>query len=176
MPDAGGFVCRSQVFTCNVCGYGTPAGMPDALRGVLVVTDRGIATGERVRRLHKKGQPPGREREAASENDRRNALPSMATTPPPNPAARSSASRNIARRRPLGSGALNRLVKASRLGMPRAGRMKPRGNPSPARPKRPMSAQPPPPHGADGRPITGIPSGSRRVALLRLGSATPSNI
>ena len=91
-------------------------------------------------------------------------------------AARPPANRGIARRRPAGSGALNGLGKASRPGMPCAGRMKPRGNPSPARPKRSMSARLPPPHGADGRPIVGIPSGSRSGALPRRGSATPSNI
>ena len=48
--DAGGFVCRLQVFAGNVCEHRTLAGMldaPDALPGALVVTDRGIATGER---------------------------------------------------------------------------------------------------------------------------------
>ena len=56
--DAGGFVCRSQVFAGNVCEHGTLAGMPDAPdapRGALVVTDRGIAVGERVRWLHEQG-------------------------------------------------------------------------------------------------------------------------
>ena len=90
------------------------------------------------------------EREAASENDRRNALPSMATTSPPNRAARPSASRSIACCRLAGSSSLNGLMKASRLGMPCARRMNPRGNPSSARPKRSMSAQPSPPHRGSG--------------------------
>ena len=44
MPDAGGFVCRSQVFVGNVCEHRT-----------LVVMDRGIATGKRVCWLHRQG-------------------------------------------------------------------------------------------------------------------------
>ena len=56
--DAGGFVCRSQMFAGNVGGHRTLAGMLDALGappGALVVMDRGIATGERVRWLHGQG-------------------------------------------------------------------------------------------------------------------------
>ena len=56
--DAGGFVCRSQVFAGNVCEHRTLAGMLDALGappGALVVMDRGIATEERVRWLHGQG-------------------------------------------------------------------------------------------------------------------------
>ena len=56
--DAGGFVCRSQVFAGNVCEHGTPAGMLDALdapRGALVVMDRGTAGEERVCWLREQG-------------------------------------------------------------------------------------------------------------------------
>ena len=56
--DAGGFVCRSQVFAGNVCENRTLAEMLDALdapRGALVVMDRGIATEERVCRLREQG-------------------------------------------------------------------------------------------------------------------------
>ena len=48
----------------------------------------------------------GGDRGAAAANDRRNALPSMAAVPPPNPAARPSAGRGIARCRPPGYNAL----------------------------------------------------------------------
>ena len=56
--DAGGFVCRSQVFAGNVCEHRTLAEMLDALdapRGALVVMDRGIATEERVCWLREQG-------------------------------------------------------------------------------------------------------------------------
>ena len=56
--DAGGFVCRSQVFAGNVREHHTLAGMLGALDappGALVVMDRGIATGERLCRLHEQG-------------------------------------------------------------------------------------------------------------------------
>ena len=58
VPGVGGFVCRSQVFAGNVREHGTPAGMsdaPGAPRGAPVVTDRGIATGERICRLREQG-------------------------------------------------------------------------------------------------------------------------
>ena len=56
--DAGGFVCRSQVFAGNVCEHGTLAEMldaPGAPPGALVVMDRGIATRERICRLREQG-------------------------------------------------------------------------------------------------------------------------
>ena len=78
----------------------------------------------------------GGDRDAAAANDRRNALPSMATHPTAQPG---HPTLGRPQHRPLqapGSGVLNRLEKASRLGMPCASRMKPRGNPSSARPRR----------------------------------------
>ena len=56
--DAGGFVCRSQVFAGNVRENRTLAEMLDSLdapRGALVVMDRGIATEERVCWLRESG-------------------------------------------------------------------------------------------------------------------------
>ena len=56
--DAGGFVCRSQVFAGNVCEHGTPAGIFDVLnapRGAPVVMDRAIVTEERICWLREQG-------------------------------------------------------------------------------------------------------------------------
>ena len=58
VPDADGFVCHPQVFVGNLREHRTLAEMLevlDAPRVALMVTDRGITTGERPCRLRGQG-------------------------------------------------------------------------------------------------------------------------
>ena len=115
------------------------------------------------------------ERADESAKERLSDLPSMAMTSPSSTSAQSSRSRNSTLCKLPGSSALNRSENASWLGMPCFNAMKRRKNPSFARPYRSMSAQPSPPHSVESNPIINISCSEWRVALLRRGSATPSN-
>ena len=112
------------------------------------------------------------DRSAASRNDLRSALPSMATTVPgrsPQPAS----GRVRVPRGPSGSSASTGSEKASWSGIPCPSVMNFRGNPSFTHPYRSMSAQFHPPERKRGNAVTSVPWRSRLVALPRLGSSTP---